>query len=201
MARQPEGQAASCAFCGIVAGRIEASMVHEDAETVAFLDLRQPGWPRRGHVLVVPKTHVEFLFDLSDELAAYLMQTVVRVADAVRRVTEPGGISVWSSNGAAADQEVPHVHLHVLARYDRDRLLKVYQESPERPGRAELDAFATRMQSTLAATQTDPARSRDHVAKPDEAARTYTSTRPGQGRIQQAKDTGLRRPDYFAEHE
>lgn len=149
-ARQTERQSASCAFCGIVAGRIEASVVHEDFDTVAFVDLRQPGGPRGGHLLVVPKTHVEFLFDLPDELAAHLMQTVVRVAGAVQRLTEPGGISVWSSNGAAADQEVPHVHMHVVARYDGDRLLKVYGESPERPGRAELDELAARVQVALA---------------------------------------------------
>jgi len=127
-------------------------VVYQDSDTVAFIDLRQPGWPRGGHLLVVPKSHVEFLFDLPDELAAHLMQTAVRVANAVRMVTEPGGISVWSSNGAAADQEVPHVHMHVVARHYGDRLLKVYGESPERPGRAELDGLAARVQAALAAS-------------------------------------------------
>jgi histidine triad (HIT) family protein len=151
-AGQTDGQAESCAFCGIVAGRIAASVVYEDSGTVAFIDLRQPGWPRGGHLLVVPKSHVEFLFDLPDELAAHMMQTVVRVADALRKATEPGGISVWSSNGAAADQEVPHVHMHVLARHDGDRLLRVYGESPARPERAELDELAARVQASLVAS-------------------------------------------------
>lgn len=146
----PDGQMAGCAFCGIVSGRIQASVVYEDAQTMAFVDLRQPGWPRGGHLLVVPRAHVEFLFDLPAQLAASLMQTVVRVSDAVRRVTDPGGLSVWSSNGAAADQEVPHVHLHVLARYEGDQLLKVYGESPQRPVRADLDELATRVQRGLA---------------------------------------------------
>lgn len=148
-------QVASCAYCGIVAGRIQASVIFEDSETVAFVDLRQPGWPRGGHILVVPRTHVEFLFDLPAQLAASLMQTVVRVADAVRRVTDPGGISVWSSNGAAADQEVPHVHLHVLARYEGDQLLKVYGQSPQRPARAGLDELAARVQRELGAKVPD----------------------------------------------
>lgn len=146
---------ASCAFCGIVAGRIRASVVYEDSETVAFVDLRQPGWPRGGHLLVVPRPHVEFLFDLPAQLAASLMQTVIRVAAAVRRATEPGGISVFSSNGAAADQEVPHVHLHVLARYEDDGLLKVYGKSPQRPTRAGLDELATRVQREFAAKLPD----------------------------------------------
>ncbi|MBO0811652.1 MAG: HIT family protein [Microlunatus sp.] len=151
MADQLDGHVASCAFCSIMAGRIQASVVYEDSETVAFVDLRQPGWPHGGHLLVVPRTHVEFLFDLPAPLAANLMQTVVRMADAVRRVTNPGGISVWSSNGAAADQEVPHVHLHVMARFEGDQLLKVYGETPHRPTRADLDELATRVQGELAA--------------------------------------------------
>jgi len=139
----------SCTFCGIIDGRIQASVVYDDSETVAFVDLRQPEWPRGGHLLVVPRTHVEFLFDLPAPLAGSLMQSVVRVADALRRVTGPGGISVWSSNGAAAGQEVPHVHLHVLARYDGDQLLSVYGQSPARPARAGLDDLAARVQREL----------------------------------------------------
>ncbi|HEY9293469.1 MAG TPA: HIT domain-containing protein [Microlunatus sp.] len=144
-----QGTALNCAFCRIVSGRVQASLVHEDSETLAFVDLRQPGWPRGAHVLVVPKAHIEFLFDLPAQLAAQVMQTVVRVADAVRRVAEPGGISVWSSNGAAADQEVPHVHLHVLARYHGDGLLRVYGERPESPGTAELDELAFKVRGAL----------------------------------------------------
>ncbi len=77
------------------------------------------------------------------------MQTAVRVARAVQQVAEPGGISLWSSNGAAADQEVPHVHLHVLARYADDGLLRVYRDRPERPQRASLDELAAKVRAAL----------------------------------------------------
>jgi histidine triad (HIT) family protein len=152
MTTDQAGHEASCAFCEIVAGRMQSSLVYEDSDTVAFVDLRQPGWPRSCHVLVVPKPHVEFIFDLPDGLAASMMQTVVRVADAVRRASDPEGISVWSSNGAAAGQELPHVHLHVLARHDGDQLLKVYAETPARPSRVHLDELATRLRRELAGT-------------------------------------------------
>ena len=145
----PGEQSDDCTFCLIIAGRIDTSIVYEDAATLAFVDQRQPGWPRGGHILVVPKAHVEFLFELSDPLAAQLMQAVVRVSEAVRRVTEPGGISVWSSNGVAAGQEVPHVHLHVLARFEDDRVLRVYEDSPERPERSELAELASRVRESL----------------------------------------------------
>lgn len=134
-----------CAFCDIVSGLLTASIVCEDATTAAFVDLRQPGWPRGGHVLVVPKQHVEFLYDLPDELAGAVMRTVARVARNLRTAVAAEGISVWSSNGPGADQEVPHAHLHVMARYAEDGLLRVYSERPQYPSPSELDGLAARI--------------------------------------------------------
>ena len=80
------------------------------------------------HVLVGPKTSLQnsLVYDLEEEIASSLGKTVRRVARAVRRVYEPEGLSIWQSNGAAAFQEVPHVHWHVLPRYSNDGLLVVY---------------------------------------------------------------------------
>lgn len=139
----------SCLFCGIAAGTIDASVVHEDQATLAFLDLRQPTWPRGAAVLVVPRQHVEQVDGLPAELAGSVMRSVVRVAGAVRKVFEPEGISVWSSNGAAAGQEVPHVHIHVIARFAGDGLLRVYAEKPPYPSRAELDEISARIANGL----------------------------------------------------
>lgn len=138
-----------CVFCGIAAGTIDASVVHADEETVAFLDLRQPTWPRGGAVLVVPRVHVEQVDQLPPDLAGAVMRTVVRVAGAVRKALAPEGISVWSSNGHAAGQEVPHVHIHVIGRFVDDGLLRVYAERPPYPNRAALDQLATRIAGGL----------------------------------------------------
>ena len=138
-----------CVFCGIVDGSVGASVVHQDEATLAFLDLRQPTWPRAGSVLVVPRQHVEQVDELPADLAGAVMGTVVRVAGAVRKALAPEGISVWSSNGPAAGQEVPHVHLHVVARFAGDGLLRVYAEKPPYPDRPELDRLAARIASGL----------------------------------------------------
>ncbi len=112
-----------CVFCSIVRGEAESATLFEDDSTLAFLDLRQSN---EGHVLVVPKRHFEQIYDLDEEIASALAKTVRRVARAVRRVYEPEGLSIWQSNGAAAFQEVPHVHWHLLPRYTNDGLLVVY---------------------------------------------------------------------------
>ncbi len=66
-----ESAADGCAFCAILAGALTASLVHEDAQVVAFMDLRQAV---PGHVLVVPRRHVDTLFDLDEDTAAQLMR-------------------------------------------------------------------------------------------------------------------------------
>ncbi len=129
----------ACAFCAIVARREAVSVVYEDAETIVFADLRQPG---AGHLLVVPKPHVETIYDLPLGTAAYLMQVVVLTARAMRDVLQPAGLSIWQSNGLAAGQEAPHVHVHLLTREPDDGLLQVYPAKPARPERAVLDQLA-----------------------------------------------------------
>ncbi len=112
-----------CIFCRIIRGELDSATVYEDESTLAFLDLRQSN---EGHVLVVPRNHIEQIYDLDEDTASSLASTVCRVARAVRRVYAPEGLSIWQSNGPAAFQEVPHVHWHILPRYADDGLLVVY---------------------------------------------------------------------------
>ena len=60
----------TCVFCAILAGRLPASLVWEDAQVVAFMDLRQAV---PGHVLVIPRQHAETLYDLDADSAAQVM--------------------------------------------------------------------------------------------------------------------------------
>jgi histidine triad (HIT) family protein len=121
-------------------------VVFEDGATLAFLDLRQP---TAAHVLVIPKQHVETVFDLDPDTAARLMQTVVLVARAVQTSLKPAGINLWQSNGHAAGQEVPHVHMHILTRAVADGLLRLYPQRPRQPARSELDALAATIRAGL----------------------------------------------------
>ena len=113
----------NCVFCRIINGELDSATVYEDESTLAFLDLRQSN---EGHVLVVPRNHIEQIYDLDEDTASALASAVCKVARAVRRVYAPDGLSVWQSNGPAAFQEVPHVHWHVFPRYTDDGHLVVY---------------------------------------------------------------------------
>ncbi|WP_236685905.1 HIT family protein [Pseudoxanthomonas suwonensis] len=140
--------AGACPFCAILAGDLPASVVCEDAHAIAFMDLRQAV---PGHVLVVPRRHVETIFELDEDTAGALMRMAVRVAQAAGRAFAPAGLNLWQSNGHAGGQEVPHVHLHVQPRQVGDGLLRIYPERVPAPAaRAQLDALALHLRGHLA---------------------------------------------------
>ena len=143
-----------CAFCAIPAGRLPASLVYEDGQVIAFMDLRQAV---PGHVVVVPRQHVDTLFDLDEDTAAHLMRIAVRIARAADAVFAPDGLNLWQSNRAAGGQEVPHVHLHVQPRMSGDGLLRIYPEGAPAPiPFATLDRMAAELRIALAGAQTSP---------------------------------------------
>lgn len=109
----PEPSTESCVFCRIVAGELPSRQVHADDAAVAFLDLAPF---HRGHTLVVPRAHVVDLLDGPGTLAALGPAVDATAALLVDRLGADG-INLFSSAGAVAGQEVPHLHLHLVPRY------------------------------------------------------------------------------------
>ncbi|WP_041450830.1 HIT family protein [Hoyosella subflava] len=135
----------ACIFCDIVAGRAEASRVYEDDKVLAFMDIRPM---TRGHLLVIPKTHATNLAELDPELAGPIFATAQRLAAAVRRSPlQPEGVNLFLADGAAAGQEVFHVHLHVLPRLVGDGF--GLRGSFSWPHRMALDAQAVQIRAAL----------------------------------------------------
>jgi len=109
--------APDCSFCAIVAGDVEAEIVHSDQATLAFLDNR-PLFP--GHVLLVPREHHETIEDLPPTLVEPLFSAARTLAGAVRRATGSEGTFVALNNRVS--QSVPHLHVHVVPRTRKDGL-------------------------------------------------------------------------------
>jgi diadenosine tetraphosphate (Ap4A) HIT family hydrolase len=142
-----------CVFCAIVAGRAPASVVWEDERFVAFLDI----YPVTvGHMLVVPRRHTPLLADLGDDAAA-LFGHAVRLAGAMRRSGLPcDDLNLVLNDGRAANQTVPHAHVHVVPRRRGDfgtLLRKLLQRPVQRllggPARDELDRQAAAIRLAL----------------------------------------------------
>lgn len=101
-----------CLFCKIAAGQIPAKIVHQDDDTVAFVDIN-PQAPT--HLLVIPRKHIPTLNDLApadDALLGKVYRVAARLA-ADRGVAQEGWRAVINTN-AGAGQTVFHVHVHVL---------------------------------------------------------------------------------------
>jgi histidine triad (HIT) family protein len=134
-----------CVFCRIVAGQIPATRVHEDADTLAFMDI---GQVNPGHVLVALKAHRENLFALDDAQAAAVFKTAARVARAVRAAFSPAGMSVYQANGKPAGQTVFHFHLHLVPRHDDDGMQLTWPV--KNPPREKLEEYAAKIRGKLA---------------------------------------------------
>jgi histidine triad (HIT) family protein len=101
-----------CLFCKIVARQIPATVVHEDDRMIAIEDIK-PEAPL--HILVIPKTHIATLNDLTsehDELVGEMMRRAAAIARE-RGYATRGYRTVFNTNKEAG-QTVFHIHLHVL---------------------------------------------------------------------------------------
>lgn len=105
----------ACIFCKIIEGTIPSVKIYEDEHVLAFMDIAPV---TTGHVLLIPKTHRENVYDLTAEEAAQLFSVVPNIANALKDEFKPAGMNLLQNNGAHAGQAVFHFHLHFIPRYD-----------------------------------------------------------------------------------
>jgi histidine triad (HIT) family protein len=117
----PPADAPGCVFCDIVHDRAPAHRFYEDEEAIAFLDLFP--WTR-GHLLVVPRRHVDRLTDLPEEEYADFLQALIRVCRRVERLSRHYNVAF--NQGTLAGQIVFHLHVHVIPRYGEENPFAVH---------------------------------------------------------------------------
>ncbi len=104
-----------CLFCKIVEGKIPAQKVYEDDEILAFKDIH----PQRPvHVLVIPKKHITSLATAAVEDAAVLGKMLVKANEIATAQGSPNGFRVIINTGEVGQQEVPHLHMHIVGGPD-----------------------------------------------------------------------------------
>jgi histidine triad (HIT) family protein len=136
--------AADCVFCAIVAGTRPADFVLREDGVVAFLDAK-PLF--KGHVLVVPRAHVETLPDLPEADLAPVFGAAARVARAVEVALDAHGSFVALNNKVS--QSVPHLHVHVVPRRRKDGLRGFFWPREPYASDAEREEFAARIAAAL----------------------------------------------------
>ena len=135
-----------CLFCRIIDGAEQAQVVLDEPFTLGFLDTR-PVF--KGHVLLVPKIHVDTLVDLPSELLPVLMGAAQRTAGAVVEGLGAQGSFVAVNN--VVSQSVPHLHVHVVPRTKGDGLRGFFWPRTKYASAAEAQEYAAKLAAALPA--------------------------------------------------
>ena len=116
----------NCIFCKIIKKEIPAAIIYEDGKILAFLDIR----PRNpGHTLIIPKEHVQTIFEISEEEMTEIYKAARKIAMALKQSIECDGVNIIQSN--IVSQGVPHFHTHVIPRFFDDGMPIVWESNQE----------------------------------------------------------------------
>jgi histidine triad (HIT) family protein len=102
----------NCIFCKIVRGEIPGKKVYEDADVMAFHDI-QPA--AAVHFMIIPKNHIASLYDLTDADVPVMGKIMTLAGRLAREQGANDGFRTVINTGRIGRQEVPHVHVHVIA--------------------------------------------------------------------------------------
>ena len=107
----------NCIFCKIISGDIPSTVVFEDDDVKAILDVNPAA---TGHVIVLPKYHAANIFETPDDVIAKTFSAAKKIAAGVKKAFNCDGVNILQNNGEAAGQTVFHLHVHVIPRFEGD---------------------------------------------------------------------------------
>ncbi len=123
----------NCIFCKIISGEIPSSTVYEDNDFKAIMDIFPAA---KGHVIILPKKHYQNLFELDEEISTKALGVAKKIAIAVKEELNCDGINILQNNGEAAGQTVFHFHMHVIPRYNSDKVQITWNQGKYEDGEA-----------------------------------------------------------------
>ena len=124
-------------FTKIIKGEIPSHKVYEDDRTLAFMDIHPAV---TGHVVVVSKTQVEFVWDLTSSDYRALTDTVQKVALRLREV-----VGTPYVGQLVVGFDVPHAHIQLLPFTRPDEMKRVFEPEPSEPDHTALAELADRL--------------------------------------------------------
>lgn len=106
-----------CIFCKIVRGEAPSWKIYENEKVYAFLDINPVS---RYHTLVIPKQHYVNIFDVPDEELREVISVVGKLSRHYQQELKVEGLQVINNNGRAGQQDVFHLHFHIVPRKQGD---------------------------------------------------------------------------------
>ena len=145
--------AKGCPFCKMARHELPAVVIQEDNDILVIMDL-YPATP--GHVLVLPKQHIENIYLMPSDLGVHIMTTAIAVAKAIKQQLSPDGLNLIQSNEPAAGQTIPHFHLHIVPRYKDDHVFLRFGHGNVPAKTEELEHAGSMIRSGLADKKASP---------------------------------------------
>ena len=105
-----------CIFCDMIHGKLSSHMIYDDDDCLAILDK----YPiDNGHSLIITRQHYEKITDMSIDDVSRLFSKVPKIINAIIKATGADAFSIAQNNGKSAKQIIPHVHIHLIPRYNK----------------------------------------------------------------------------------
>lgn len=114
----------NCIFCKIIKGDIPSYAIYEDDEFKVILDV---GPVAKGHALILPKDHYENFYEIPEDLAVKAFKLAKKLMVKITDALGCDGFNILQNNKEAADQTVPHYHMHLIPRYEGGQRLFSYK--------------------------------------------------------------------------
>ena len=111
-----------CIFCKIINHEIPSSVIYEDDDVLAILDISQV---TRGHTLIMPKKHVRNVLEADEETVQKCMLTARKLAAQIVTNLHASGVNILTNCGESAGQSVDHLHFHIIPRYDSSDAIQI----------------------------------------------------------------------------
>ena len=135
----------NCVFCKIINNKIPATKIYEDKDSIVILDVR-PASRHGGHVLIIPKKHFELITDIPDNLLKKISIVVKKISGALLNFGE--GLNIVQNNKRVAGQAVPHIHFHLIPRFENDGI-KIEKWETRKYKSGETEKVASKIKSLL----------------------------------------------------
>jgi histidine triad (HIT) family protein len=122
-----------CVFCKIIAGEIPSATIYEDEDFKVIMDISPAA---KGHAIMLPKKHFANLYEMDDQSASKALIVARKVATAMREELGCEGLNLVQNNGEAAGQTVFHFHMHLIPRYQGDKVNVTWEQGSYGDGEA-----------------------------------------------------------------
>ena len=104
-----------CIFCDMIEGNLSCHRIYQDDDCLVILD-RYP--IDNGHSLIITKKPYEKITDMDSDEVSTLFSKIPKIVNAIIKATNADAFSIAQNNGKAAKQIIPHVHIHIIPRYN-----------------------------------------------------------------------------------